>query len=129
MQPARSFRIANGFADRHGESDHVVLHFGFEFVDAGDVNFSAGTQRDGRVFRNFTSFGQGFGSGEFNIQPFLIAVRVTPDTSHFFAGIARYHVDLSKGIYCHDTAFASDVKPKRAFADAGLGRDILACGA
>jgi hypothetical protein len=38
-------------------------------------------------------------------------------------------VDLSRGIYCNDTAFVSDVKPKRVFAGGGLDRGILACGA
>ena len=129
MQPARGFRIANGFTDGHGEGDDVVLHFGFELVDACDVDLGAGTQHRGRVLGHLTGFRQRVGGGQFNVEPFLEAIGVAPDMSHFFAGIARYHVGLSKGIYCNDTAFVSGIKPTRVFAGEEIGRGILACGA
>ena len=106
-----------------------MLHFGFDLVDARDVDFGARAQRRGRVLGHLAGFGQRFRGGEFDVEPFLEAIGVAPDAAHFFARIAWYHVGVSKGIYCNDTAFVSGVKPTRVFAGEEIGRGILACGA
>src|SRR6202790_3258012 len=41
MEPARGSWIADGFADVHGEGDDIMLHAGFEFVNARDIHFGA----------------------------------------------------------------------------------------
>ena len=61
MEKAR--RRTNALRHRRGERDHIVLHFGFDFVDA--VNLEVRSLLDGmrRIFRHDSSFGQRFRRG------------------------------------------------------------------
>ena len=91
VQPAGGVGIANGFADGHGEGDDVVFDARFDFVDAVGVYFGAGAKNDGGVFRDEAGIGEGFGGGEFDVEPFLVFVGVGPDVAHFLACIAWNH--------------------------------------
>ena len=88
VQPARRGRIADRFADVHGERDHVVLHARFDFVDARDIDFRVRANRRGRFFRHFAGFRQRFRGGQLHFQPLGVFVGVAPDAAHFFAGVA-----------------------------------------
>src|SRR5439155_12806689 len=88
MQPARSSRIADGFANVHGERDDVVFYAGFQIVDARGVDFGASANRGGGFLGNFARFGQGFRGGQLDFEPFRVFIGVAPDAAHFFARIA-----------------------------------------
>jgi len=94
MEPARGGRVADGFADGHGEGDDVVFDLGFDFENAVDVDFGAGTKNRGSFGGNLAGFGQCVGGSKFNIEPALEAIGVAPDAAHFFTGIAWNHVAL-----------------------------------
>ena len=85
MQPAR-FR-ADFFGDGGGEGDDVVLHFGFDLVDAVEVEVALFADGDGRRLRNQSGFGQGFGGRQFDFKPGAELVLVAPDMPHFGPGI------------------------------------------
>src|SRR5579863_312427 len=89
MKPA-SVR-ANDLGDCGGESDDVVAHFGFDFVDALDTKVSALADRLGGVFGNQSCFGEGFSGGDFDGQPGAEAVFVAPDAGHLGTSVARNH--------------------------------------
>ena len=88
VQPARRSGIADRFTNVHGERDDVVLHAGFEFVNARDIDFGALADRRGGLFRHESSLGKRLGGRQLDIEPFLEAVRVAPDVTHLFAGVA-----------------------------------------
>jgi hypothetical protein len=105
VQPARRIGIANRFAHRHGESDHVMLHARFEFVDARHIHFRAAAQKGGSFFGNLPGLGKGVRGGKLNIEPLLVTVSVAPDAAHFFAGITWNHLGVSGDIHSNDTVF------------------------
>ena len=86
MEPAGGSGIGYGFADGHSEGDDVVLDAGFEFEDAGDVDFGASADGLGGVLRDLASFGQGFGGGEFDVEPAGEFAGIAPHPAH---GLAR----------------------------------------
>ena len=82
---------ADDFGDGRGEGDDVVADFGFDFVDALDVEVGALADGFGGVFGDESGLGEGFGGGDFDGQPGAEAVFVAPDAGHLGAGIARDH--------------------------------------
>src|SRR5579872_1174773 len=82
---------ANDFRDRRRESDYVVTHFGFDFVDA--LQIKVGTLADGfgRVFWHHACLGKGFGGGYFHGEPGAEAIFIAPDAAHVRACVARNH--------------------------------------
>ena len=98
VQPARGHRIANRFANGHGEGDHVVLDARFQFIDARHIHLRARPQCRGGFFRHQAGFGQRIGGGQLNVQPLLVAVGVAPDPPHLFSRITWNHVSISKVI-------------------------------
>ena len=88
VEPAGGGGIADGFADSHGESDDVMLHARFEFVDTRDVNFGVGANFGGGFFGDFASFRERFRGGQLNFEPLGEFVGVAPDGAHLFAGVA-----------------------------------------
>src|SRR5512138_659332 len=97
-------RGAHELCDRGGECNHVVLGLEFDLVDA--VNREVRLRLDGRsvLFRHDSPGGEGFGDGEFDIQPTLVFVLVLPDPAHGRPCVARYHSrsltepDWSRGV-------------------------------
>ena len=88
VQPARRFGIADRFLHDDGEGDHVMAYFGFDFVDAGDIDAGALAQLCGGFARNDARFGERFGGGQLNIQPVLEFVFFAPDAAHFRARVS-----------------------------------------
>ena len=82
---------ADDLRHRGGEGDHVVPDFGFDFVDALQVEVGALADGLGRVFWDHAGVGQGFGGGDFDGKPGAEAVFVAPDAAHIRAGIAWDH--------------------------------------
>src|SRR6267143_1980282 len=87
VQPASGSRIADGFTHGHCESDNVVLHAGFQFLDADDIDFGANPNRGGGILRDLARFGKCFGGCQLDFQPLCELVRVTPNLPHLLAGI------------------------------------------
>jgi hypothetical protein len=50
-------------------------------------------------------FSERVGGGKFNVEPFLVAIGVTPDAAHFFASVALNHLAISGLTPCNDTVF------------------------
>src|SRR5258708_6029766 len=88
MQPARRIGVGDRFADVHGERDDVVFYAGFDFIDAGGIDFRAGTTRGGGVFGHLAGFRERFRGGQLHFQPFGVFAGIAPDAAHFFAGVA-----------------------------------------
>ena len=88
VQPASGGRIADGFANGHGERDDVMLHARFKFVNARHVHFGARANCHSRFFRDLACLRESFCSGNFHFQPLGEAVRVAPDMAHLRARIA-----------------------------------------
>ena len=82
---------ADDLGDGSGECDHVVAHFGFDFVDAFDAKVGALADGAGSVLGNEASLGEGFGGGDFDGEPGAEAVFVAPDAGHLGACVARDH--------------------------------------
>src|ERR1017187_6860727 len=107
MQPAR-FR-AHPFRHGGGEGDDVVLHFGFDLVDARQVEAALFANGLGCRLRNDSGFGQRFRGGDFHLQPRPELVFVTPDVPHLGTGIASdqassftaSNVGQKKTLYCN----------------------------
>ncbi len=87
MEPARSGGIADGFANRHGEGNYVMLHAGFELEDAGGVDFGASANRGSSFFGNLPGFRERFGRGQLDLEPLSEFIRIAPDAAHLFAGV------------------------------------------
>jgi len=64
-----------------------VLHAGFEFVDAGDIDFGASANRGGGILRDLACFGERVGRRKLDFQPLGELVRVTPNLAHLLAGV------------------------------------------
>ena len=96
VEPAGGIGVADGFADGHGEGDNVVLHAGFDFVDAVGVHLGARVENCGGILGHEASFGKGVGGGQFNVKPLLVAIGVAPDEAHLFAGVAWNQVGISR---------------------------------
>ena len=92
MQPARL--RADLFGDRRGEGDDVVLHLGFDLVDARHVEAALFADGLGGRLRNDAGLGQRFGGGDFHLQPGAELVFVTPDAAHLGAGITSDQDEL-----------------------------------
>ena len=94
MEPARRVGVAgggHGFGHGGREGDDVVLHSGFDFVNAGDVEAGMGAEGFGRLGRNLAGFGKGFARRQFHLQPLGEAVFVRKDPAHFGPGVAGDH--------------------------------------
>jgi hypothetical protein len=50
----------------------------------------------GSLLGHEARFGKGVGCGQFNVEPFLVAIGVAPNVAHLFAGIAWNHVGISR---------------------------------
>jgi hypothetical protein len=88
VQPARGFGIADGFADGDGESDDVVADARFDFENFGDINARAFAETSCRFAGDNSRFGENISRGQLDIEPFLEAVFVAPNATHFRARIA-----------------------------------------
>ena len=88
VQPARRFGIADRFLHGDGEGDHVMADFGFDFVDARDVNAGAFAQFRGGFARHDACFGERFRGGQLDVQPLLELVFFAPDAAHFRARVS-----------------------------------------
>ena len=82
---------ADDLGHRRRESNHVVTHFRFDFVDALQVEVGALADGLGGVLRDHAGLGQSLGGGHFHGQPGPKAVFVTPNAAHVRAGIAWDH--------------------------------------
>src|SRR5580692_8607689 len=87
VQPARGGGIPDGFNHIHRERNDVMLHARFEFVNARNVYFGAGSNGQSGVFRHKSSVGKRFRGGQLDIQPLLEAIRLAPDLAHLLAGV------------------------------------------
>src|SRR5258708_2063056 len=87
MQPAGGGWISDRFADSHGESDHVVLHARFEFVDSRNIYFGASANRGGGILRDLAGFGECLGGCQLDFQPLCKLVRVTPNVAHLLTRV------------------------------------------
>ena len=85
MQPAR-FR-PDFLGHSSGEGDDVVLHLGFDLVDAIEVEVTLFADGDGRRLRHQSGFGERFSGCQFDLEPGAELVLVAPDMPHFGAGI------------------------------------------
>ena len=85
VEPA-GFR-ADVLGDGGGEGDDVVADFGFDLVDAGDVDFAALADGLGGLGGDDAVFGEGLAGGGFDFEPHAVLVFVAPDAAHFGAGI------------------------------------------
>ena len=81
----------HGFGYRGGERDHIVPHFVFNFVDAGDLEPGMSAQQARGFGGNDAEFGQRLRGRQLNFQPLLKAVFVTPDPAHFGPRVSRNH--------------------------------------
>src|ERR1700730_1982202 len=95
VEPARGIGISYGLAHGHSEGDDIVFDTGFQFVYASDIYLGAGAQDRGGFFGHLAGFGERFGGGELDVEPFLVAIEVAPDAAHFFTRIAWNHVRTS----------------------------------
>ena len=99
MQPAR-FRgvpgLGHGLRHRRGEGDDVVLHFGFDFVDARHVEAGMQAQQACRLGRHHAQLGQRLGCRQLHFQPLLKPVLVVPDPAHFGPRVSRDHKGLRR---------------------------------
>ncbi len=78
----------NLLGDGGGEGDDVVFHLGLDLVDAVDLEAALLANGLGGRLRHHAGFGQRLGGGDFDVQPGLKLVLVTPDAAHLGAGIA-----------------------------------------
>jgi hypothetical protein len=91
MQPARGVGIANGFADGHGERDHVMLHLGFKLRDS-----LYHARINARLFANYRCSGGGhdsrlsqrFRCGQLHFQPAAEFALLAPEPAHLFARVS-----------------------------------------
>src|SRR5215472_3629191 len=80
MKPAR-FR-ADLLRYSGGEGNDVVFHFGFDCVDAVQVEVTFLPDSYSGRLRYETGFGERFRRGDFDFQPGAELVLVTPDVPH-----------------------------------------------
>ena len=80
VEPARIG--ADFLGDGSGESNHVVLYFGFDCLDAIQVEIAFFADSHGRRLRHQAYLGERFGGGDFDFEPGTELVLVTPDMSH-----------------------------------------------
>src|ERR1700678_1140384 len=79
VEPTRVFGGGDVFGDGGGEGDDVVLHFGFDLVDAVDGEGAAVADGVGGRLRDEAEFGESLRGGDFNGEPALVFVGVGPD--------------------------------------------------
>src|SRR5689334_12680105 len=91
----------HALGNRGRERDHVVLDGPFDFVDARRVDGRMVSQKLGGIGGNDAEIRKRFGSREFDFEPLLKTVLVTPDTSHIGTRISRNQkVKTSVGLFC-----------------------------
>jgi hypothetical protein len=64
-----------------------VLHARFKFVDSRNIYFGARANRGGGILRDLADFRKRFRGGKLDFQPLCKFVRVTPNLTHFLAGV------------------------------------------
>ncbi len=69
VQPACRLGIADGFAHGHRKRDDVVLHLGFQFIDARNINLGALPDRRRRFLWHLPGLGERIRCGDLNFQP------------------------------------------------------------
>lgn len=85
---------ADKFGQMREECDHVMLGDGFDFVDAGDVEFRHAAlfpDGPGRFLRDDAQFSQRLAGIGFDLEPDAELRFGRPDGDHFWPGIARDH--------------------------------------
>src|SRR5882672_6713758 len=70
------------------EGDNVVADFGFDFLNAFELEVGAVADGFGGFLGDPSGFGQGFGGGELDGEPGAEAVFFAPDAADFGAGVA-----------------------------------------
>ena len=80
VQPA-GFR-PDLFRDRCGESQDIVLDFGFELGDALEIEITFAADGLRGVLRHQAGFGENFAGGDLHLQPGAELVFVAPDAAH-----------------------------------------------
>src|SRR5579864_1895531 len=83
MQPARCLRVSNRFADGYSECDHVMTNARLDLQDPRDVDSRTLAQSRRRLAWNYTSVGQGVGSGQLDFEPLPKPVFFAPNPTHF----------------------------------------------
>jgi hypothetical protein len=92
VEPARLG--ADEFGDGGVEGDDVVPDFGFDFLDAFQLEVGAVADGTGSLFGDPSRFGESFCGGEFDFEPGAEAVFFVPDAADFGTGIAVDQVGL-----------------------------------
>ena len=77
--------------NRCRESNHVVLHFRLDFVDAINRERRAASDFGGVVLGDDALFGERFNDRQLDVQPSLIFILVLPDLAHLGPRVPRYH--------------------------------------
>src|SRR5260370_33994051 len=88
VQPSRSGRISDGFANRHGEGDDVVFYTGLDLMDLRHVDFGASANRSCGILGNLASFSESLSGGPLDFQPLCELVRGPPNAGPFLARVA-----------------------------------------
>jgi len=94
MKPPGGLGEAGGldvFCYASSEGNDIVADFPLDFEDAFDGEGGVLPKEASSLLGDFTAFGEDFGGGEFDLEPLLEAVLVTPDSAHFRAGVAGDH--------------------------------------
>lgn len=94
VEPARSLRNSlgfHGFGDRRGESNDVVLDLALDLEDSRDGEGGMFAQLAGGLRGDDALIGESSARCEFDFQPLLVLVLITPDGAHCGAGIAGNH--------------------------------------
>ena len=80
---------AHEFRNRGGEGNHIMAHFGFDFVDALEIKVRLVADCFGGFARNNSGFGERFRCRQFDLEPGAKPAFIRPEAAHFRAGIAR----------------------------------------
>ena len=77
--------------DGGGEGDHIVLHLGFDLLNAIHGECCAIPDVCGILLRDDAMLSKGLDYSQFNVKPALIFVLITPDRAHFGASVTWNH--------------------------------------
>src|SRR3984957_3571412 len=89
VQPTRLRYDLLGYCS--GEGDDVVLHLGFDLVDAVEVEAALFAHGLGGRLRHQSGLGERFRGCELDLEPGLKLVLVTPDAADVGAGVTSNH--------------------------------------
>src|SRR5215510_7704054 len=85
---------ADDFRNRSGESNHIVTHLGFNFLNTLQVEVCPFADGASCIFRYEACLGKSFGSCDFHGQPGAEPIFFAPDAFHVGTCITGNHDDL-----------------------------------